>query len=500
MNIQWLIGFVIVGLVVLGIASLALWFISRILSYIFLRGKIKELWSEIPDLYRKIAYNLVIGLGFIYLVMNFSYSIQKLGEVEESVIDFMMSDVMMPFYWEKIPSIQEKNIPPFVFLNIDDDTMKKWKWPNIVPRDKLKNLIVTARDNNARLILVDIDVSAPTQGALLGESDTQLKGYLSDYITKCKAKENNNLACPPIIFGRALNNRIPPSDIFLTPKKSFLDELITESTPTESTPNLFQWGSIDFFLSSVTHQVRHWRLWEYTCSKDKAGVIPSVELLAMGFIKEKCTIKGIQEELSRSLQLANCNEKEQSLPKNVTLCNSTISTNRESIEHRIMYRIPWSSPFLVQDDADNMVLTTLPAHQYAKEKLESSLDLSAFDDSIVVIGATHRDAKDNYSTPIGKMPGSLLFVNAIHTLLQYGTIKLVPIWISFIMAGLLIIVTTISFHSNTYIMNLVLPFAIIGLLMVVSFFLLQYGMWLNVALPLIIIELYNFLRKLPKTN
>ncbi|MDM8559155.1 CHASE2 domain-containing protein [Candidatus Parabeggiatoa sp. HSG14] len=473
-----LVGFSIV----LGLFSLAVFVLNYVLQkirHLFLHGKMGDISESKPsNIYGKIVFNLVIGLGFIYLVMTFFYSIPKLGEAEDGMID-----LIMPLYQEWIPSIQKNKIPPFVFLNIDSNTYDKWGVQS-TPRDKLKNLIDVAKNAKARLIVVDIDVSQSDKEKL----DKQLKEYLVNHVTDCnKAKKDSELACPPIIFGRVFKSS--SGDIILTPRKGFLDEVITEESI-----SYLQWASVEFLQSGVTNQVRRWRLWEYTCSEDKQeeGIIPSVELLVMGLVQDGCTVESIRNSL-RPLQPKSCHIKEdyhqQSLPKNITLCNLTISTDRQNLQHRIMYRIPWQP--LVHDNSGKPVLTIRPAEHYAEEKSLEHFDLTAFKDSIVVIGASNRDAQDIVSTPIEDMPGSLLFINAVYTLLQYGTIKPVPMWISLLIAAFFIVITTISFYSNKGKWVSVFLFAIIGLLVAVSFFLLYHGMWLNVILPLLIVKLYQ---------
>lgn len=434
-----------------------------------------------PDLPQKIVSNLVIGLSFIYLVMTFFYSIPKFGETEDTIMD-----LMIPFYQEMIPSIQEKNIPPFVLLAIDNETYENWGEAT-TPRDKLKNLI-DAAVKEARLIIVDIDVSQPAQGASLEPNDEKLKTYLTNYVTECKAKKDK-LACPYIIFARVFE--ASSSDIFLTPREGFLDDVIAQSSP------YLQWGSVEF--SEVLGKgVRRWRLWESTCSKDKqSGIIPSIELSVMGLI-QGCTIKNLQDSL-RPLQPLNCDDEEgylQSLPENVTLCDLPVSTDFQSVQHRIMYRIPWTPP-LVLDNADVPVLTVFSAQHYAEIPLRKDLSLKKLNGSIVVIGATHRDATDVYLTPISDdtlLPGSLVIINAVYTLLQYGTIEPIPLWIWLIIAALFIVViTTISSYSSKNLFLGMGIFVFTGLLIIISVILLYHGIWLNIVLPLMVVKIYQFI-------
>ncbi|RKZ47087.1 MAG: hypothetical protein DRR16_27295 [Candidatus Parabeggiatoa sp. nov. 3] len=51
--------------------------------------------------------------------------------------------------------------------------------------------------------------------------------------------------------------------------------------------------------------------------------------------------------------------------------------------------------------------------------------------SVVVIGGSYREGHDYANlTPLGEMPGALIIINAIRTLLEYGEIKPLPNWLN----------------------------------------------------------------------
>ncbi len=63
----------------------------------------------------------------------------------------------------------------------------------------------------------------------------------------------------------------------------------------------------------------------------------------------------------------------------------------------------------------------MPAQPYAELPPTASLD--ALKNRIVVIGGSYGEGRDLHLTPLGEMPGALIIINAIHTLLEYGEIK-----------------------------------------------------------------------------
>ncbi|WP_069469816.1 CHASE2 domain-containing protein [Candidatus Marithrix sp. Canyon 246] len=171
---------------------------------------------------------------------------------------------------QKLTSIKSnKNIPTFVFLDIDDNTHHAWGEPLFTPRNRLKNLIDAAVKAKARLILVDVDVSqaTPVEKSQLHPDDQELKSYLSEYVTKCKTSK---LDCPTIVFVR--NFSAKPSAIPVI-RTGFLEEIINK----KSAPYL-QWASSHFYQSE-DQIIRRWSLWEAACNNvQQPVVIPAIEL------------------------------------------------------------------------------------------------------------------------------------------------------------------------------------------------------------------------------
>jgi hypothetical protein len=394
--------------------------------------------------------------------------------------DFTM-DIVMKLYRGNIPPIEEKNIPSFVLLDIDNQTNQSWGEPLYTPRDKLKNLIDVAVQAKARLIVVDVDVSRPEP------YDQELKEYLEKHVTECKEKQS---ACSPIILVRALS-KFASGSTPAEPRTGFFDDVVT----TESAPYL-QWGSAQFSFSAG--MVRRWRLWEPACTKEQPEVIPSIELLVMDMIRG-CS-ENIQNAL-RSLQPQNCNGNGVAAPSSVTFCGLTMSTDHQNVQQRIMYRIPGydtdaseSPKYVVHDNNDVPILTVFSAQPYAESPSQESLEIMT--GSIVVIGGSYNlgGANDVHPTPIGDMPGALVVINAIYSVLQEITIKPVSIWLWFAIAVVFIVIITLFsyyFSGRRRILRWGCIFIILGGLLIYSVILFEDGTWLNIAIPLLIIRIYQ---------
>ncbi|HDN26265.1 MAG TPA: CHASE2 domain-containing protein [Thioploca sp.] len=155
-------------------------------------------WQSLPRFFRKLTTNLIIGLSITGLLLTFRHY-PWLMDTEDASMDWMMQ-----IRQQIIPPMQEKNVPPFVLLDIDEQTHQAWGEPLFTLRNHLTHLIEAAVKAKARLIVVNIDVSqaTPVETSSLHPDDHVLKTYLANYASQCKTHPDKS-ACPPIILLRA---------------------------------------------------------------------------------------------------------------------------------------------------------------------------------------------------------------------------------------------------------------------------------------------------------
>ena len=454
----------------------------------------KKKWYSLPQFRRKLTANLIIGLTVFASLMIF-HDLPWLMDTEDAYVDWMM-EVRQGV----IPSIktEAKEIPPFVVLDIDDKTYYAWNEPLFTPRQRLKNLIAAAVKAKARLIVVDVDVSQPTpvEKSKLHPDDQRLKTYLTNYATKCR-DEPDKSTCPPIILVRAFSAQ--PSAVPI-PRTGFLEEVVSKSAP------YVQWGSAHFYRSEDL-VVRRWKLWQPACTIDnQPQVVPSVELLAMALVNE-CSAEDIQKALKPFLPQCRDNNDGSSppLPETVKLCNLEISTKIRDINQRIMYTMPWLDdeappklPYFTTTKSGESILTILPAQPYAESELKVSLD--TLEDSIVLISGSYKDGRDIYLTPLGSMPGVVIIVNAIHSLLEYQKIEPTPLWGMLLITGLIVMMSIIFAYFSSLWGVVFSGIFIIFALLPLSMILFSYGIWLDFALPLIIVQIYHIIYKCKKSE
>jgi hypothetical protein len=221
-------------------------------------------------------------------------------------------------------------------------------------------------------------------------------------------------------------------------RPSFLDNAVTQSAP------YVQWASPLFWQSSYDTGVRRWWLFQPVCQDNQPDVIPSIQLLAATMMLDG-TPKKAQDNINQALaqyKPKNCTSNEMptaissSQPIFIT-DNLNITEGTRGIRQRIMYKMPWlssqsqseKSPFrYVLHDYDdntperNVILSVVSAQPYLKFQ-QNPHSAEALKNSIVVIGGSYAEGRDTHITPLGEMPGALIVINAIYSLLQYGEIK-----------------------------------------------------------------------------
>jgi CHASE2 domain-containing sensor protein len=144
--------------------------------------------------------------------------------------------------------------------------------------------------------------------------------------------------------------------------------------------------------------------------------------------------------------------------------------------------------------------------------------LGVFDDAIVLIGRTDRESGDEHLTPVGRIPGVLLHVNELMTMLSYGrkVTPLSPFWgallaFAFVFVSMLVTPPVIRWLSgiitrqrrkrdpdaaDTKLENfLERPVIWFSLFVIAALTLHQSGIFVDFAFPILALELARVLEK-----
>ena len=101
-----------------------------------------------------------------------------------------------------------------------------------------------------------------------------------------------------------------------------------------------------------------------------------------------------------------------------------------ALQTRIVFTIPWNVA-KGQEDARVLpgsggtpplrLLKTVSARNFIGDELDSELAL--YKDAVWIIGGSYRESRDVYATSIGLMPGAVIIINGIHSLLTFGLLE-----------------------------------------------------------------------------
>lgn len=153
----------------------------------------------------------------------------------------------------------------------------------------------------------------------------------------------------------------------------------------------------------------------------------------------------------------------------------------------------------------NRIVFNLPSWEQAPELgqrgyyLRTPLGLQTDDPvdwsgRLVVIGAAHAASGDWHRTPIGRISGALINLNAMQSLEQIGPVSSPPGWLSMLINGLIIVFVAAIFSALSPMAAAALSAAIlIGSLALFHQYLLSRGIWIEFGAPLIGINLHRII-------
>jgi CHASE2 domain-containing sensor protein len=439
-------------------------------------------WNKQSHFVQQLIINLAIGLPIAMIVMLLHNS-RWVTEFEDLKVDSLMS-----FYRGSAPNL-EKPTYPFVFINIDEKTYQTWGEPLLTPRDKLQQLLHFAVNGQAAVIVVDIDLSypravKPQKLEALTEADLKLRNYLNNYEANCKT------SCPHIILVRSFRKQLINDNGVYYPaqRPTFLDDIVKKA------PHL-HWASVHFDREQ-DRILRRWQLWQGACTQGQPEVVPSISLLTLALLTDpKKGGSNLNNQL-QNFKPSDCAKSPQAewpefnQTQKIQISDWEFHAQPSRLNRRIFYTIPWQlneGEKRPQVDSSRFLFEQLSAKNVLKNLDADSSPL--LQKSITIIGGSYLESRDFYATPIGWMPGALVLVNAIHSILQYGELNAPPFWfLLFIIAVVIWLMSLLLTHFDSFWGMTFSGLGIILIILPISFLFFEYGVWLNFAIPLLIIQ------------
>lgn len=400
--------------------------------------------------------------------------------------------------------------PAFVFINIDDKTWREWGSPLITPRARLAELIDCVARSGPLAIVVDVDLAFSEHDTANGaESDTRnieasscvgrrereasgqraLNATLKDYET----------GFPPLLLVRNLINHP-----FAEPER------LPDVRPTAYEAAVARHENIAWttplFEKDSDGNVRRWRLVELACSGKEPVVIPSVHLAAAMIAREALNgphrgvtegppLKRLQNVLTEHFHPEGCTRVHTSahddgepLELGSAFSGAPVTIDEEQVSKRVIYRVGWQHDAvalgpLVESSATSRV--QLVAIRPADTVLSGEADepIPGIQGRIAVIGGSFSDSGDWHQTPLGRMPGALLIINAAHALAHSGTPhEPLPVARMLISAGFVVVIAGLVVLFRPAI-ALMLALFLIFLVMILTLHWFKSGVVIDLAIP-----------------
>lgn len=426
--------------------------------------------------YGRIATNVMIG-GVAMICIHFASDLPMIKQNSEGAMDSMIR-----MNAGSNPS-NTARLRPFVFLDIDEETYRAWNEPLYVPRAKLLQLIRAAVDGKAAVVLVDVELSKQMEQA----DDRALVTYLASLDKPAEAGSQTT-----ILLARgvrtASNGRAYPEE-----RLSFLDTVVAQATSV-------RWGAPVYSLEK-DGLLRRWRPWETVCERDTANAqpraIPSIQLQALAALDPHpaAARDRIQKTLLEVTPKSCDKNSNSSRTGSLHLAGMSLKLNKDELGQRILFAFPWKlkegearQAIRWGAQAEYPLLTVKPAFLITEgPAVQPATDWRG---QIVVIGASFADSRDLFMTPVGEMPGALLLINTLQSLLQYGETHTPPLWLMLMVEVMIILVLSIVFVYVSSFWGVVLSGAfVIFIMFPLSFFFFQDGIWLNFALPVVFVQM-----------
>lgn len=446
-------------------------------------------------------FSINVSVGFVIaILMHYFQSAPIVTRIEDMAVDLMIN-------WNVGISPKPDRAIPYVFIDVDERSYRSWGEPVMTPRDKLAELLRFALTGKPSLVVVDIDTSdrVSTENQMKS-ANAKLIDAVSSWSSHQQTGDEKGPGNTAVIFVSGVRVNIDKEGGNPERKRSFLDGMINENLNIHRASPLFNKDEYD-------QTVRRWRLFEPTCNDGVEGIIPSVQLISVAHLK--AGQKGIQA-LERELEhfLPDCLDpagaetsmEHDRLPRHVTMGDTPMTLGGGRVSNRVVYAIPWSRNTVdarrVGSIPFNGRQVPLVVHLPAETITGSSqaVDHSLLKDRIVVIGGSYFASGDYHNTPTGVMPGALVLINSIHSLLQYGHLKEPPIWIILLMEFVLIAIVSLIFAlTDKFLGKLIASTTIVVILLPVSFLVFKHGLWLNFVLPLVAIQIHELFRDWEET-
>ena len=486
--------------------------------------RIATLWRDLAPRTRHWWVNIAIGVAIVSALNWASHGLHLAFVVnaQNGAFDRMMRASAAAAN-DAADSPQQARL---VLVDIDDPTWRDPRWgggePARAPRDALATLIESAFQRGARQVVLDVAIEGATGREADLADDRLFAARLEAMLAAPWFGADRQLVLvrtlrPPLPLQRKLLDEASREE---TPfAEGYLDEL-REAPPINAVIGRSQGRIVlaaPFFSLSPDHVLRDWQLLQVVCERHGADgvvrVVPSVQLAVaarhfglaagaapwqIGAAAGRCT--PFPADPARAMRPAEARQAATTLLAQVEA--TTVASWRATHQAFAQIGVAMSAQVPRVHDLGNRVVfrwanppNVVPAIELLHGPVRHDLQ-----GRVVVIGQSNVETVDHQLTPLGDMPGCVVLLNAIDSMVRYRVIETPSAWITVPLAFAMIVVVGYAFARwNSLAGTLVATGVIIAVLPWASFSLFKHGVWLDFALPLLGIQVHKLITSLEES-
>jgi CHASE2 domain-containing sensor protein len=470
-----------------------------------------RIWHRLGHRNQHWLINIVIGFA-IWIVLHFAHDRRIVVAAQNWALDTAMQGNAAVRTQRSDPvALQD-----LAFIDVDEETWRDPQWGNSepfrAPRDGLLALVDYAIKQKVRYIVLDVIIEGKNdpEDAQLAKKDpaaAQLAKQDAQFAKQIEQRAALLNSDQHILFVRTLRKPLNGMQDRLAPelRASPLDEVI------KTHPNQFQ-SVAPYFRVSRDGVLRDWQMWQTGCRRDAPGkgvghweILPSVQLAIAALMQSDKMSDPKRRDYRAAFPWNNPVEKHRCIVDLASYNQPDIPASTFGPDDARMWdwlpksRLPHASE--VEKPSDAIIALTnriffrfryrqepspvllIPAlailkHTPHRDVVENS--------SVVVIGQSFEAAGDLHATPIGIMPGPMVLINSLESMLKPGLLQepgRTEHWA--IECALIVLVGCAFAYLDHLIAFIVLLTLFVPLLIILNYVLLLHGIWMDFAIPLL---------------
>ena len=417
--------------------------------------RIRGLWRGLSQF----AQNLFIGV-LIAVLIHLGHGSWLVRELEDQAVDWM-NRLQVDTAWLNPPGRLG-----YTLLDMDEATFDAWGEPFHVPRERLAELIRYAAAGGARAIVVDVDLTRPG-------TDPAADRVLCDLIA------GYPVDAPDLILLRTAKAGTADGSRPLRWREIYFDaSRLSEAV---------HFAHSRYVKDRSDLRLRRWRLVERGCLDGRPLALPSAQLLLDVLLQEgRPGWSAVQGQLAASGG-DDCSQRRSGEPvEALDYGPGSVRLDAGGVDQRVIY----SYSDAVHIGKAPIGLERIPAGVLVEHLAVASPE--PVRERVVVIGASYEDSRDLHETPVGRMPGALVLLNAIKSLNQFGQLHGPATRFVLLIEICSIVLMAWLFSRLDSWWATMLTGSLMALILVpVSFWWFRYGVWVDLAGPILAMQVHQ---------